>query len=138
MKSGALAYLATLVAFLALDFVWLSNMSATLYRPALKDMLLDEFRVAPAVLFYAVYVAGLVFLAVRPALASASWRIAPVNGAVFGFCAYATYDLTNQATLRNWSTTLTLADIAWGAALSAVAATFGALVTSAIASAPAR
>ena len=79
------------------------------------------------------YVAGLVYFAVRPGLAAESWRTAALNGALFGFFAYATYDLTSQATLRNWTTTLTVADMAWGTVLSAAAAAIGVAATMAIA-----
>jgi uncharacterized membrane protein len=66
-----------------------------------------------------------VYFAVRPGLAAESLRTAALNGALFGFFAYATYDLTNQATVRNWTTTLSLADMAWGTVLSAAAAAIG-------------
>lgn len=133
MKSLAIAYGVTLVAFLALDFVWLSKMGPALYRPVMGDMLLDGFRLAPALIFYAVYVAGLVFFAVRPSLAASDWTTALLHGALFGFVAYATYDLTNQATLKNWSTLLTVADLAWGSLVSAAAATAAHLATVALA-----
>jgi uncharacterized membrane protein len=122
MKLHLIAYAVTLVAFVAIDFVWLSTMANLLYKPTLGDMLAPQFRPVPAVLFYLVYVAGLVFFAVRPGLQADSLTTAMVYGAVFGFVAYATYDLTNQATLKNWSTVLTIADLVWGTVLSAVAA----------------
>ena len=65
------------------------------------------------------------YFAVRPGLAAESLRTDALNGALFGFFAYATYDLTNQATVRNWTTTLSLADMAWGTVLSAAAAAIG-------------
>jgi uncharacterized membrane protein len=77
---------------------------------------------APAVAFYLTYAAGLTFLAVRTGLMSGSVVTAALYGAAVGFTAYATYDLTNQSTLKNWSTTLTMADLLWGSALSAVSA----------------
>lgn len=129
MKKYAVAYVATLVVFLAIDFVWLSSMASVLYRPVLGDMLAPEFRPVPAVVFYLSYVAGLTFLAVRPGLDAGSLRTSLVNGAVVGFTAYATYDLTNQATLVNWSTTLTVADLIWGSLLSAVSAFAGHWIT---------
>ncbi len=132
MKIELTAYATTLAAFLAIDFIWLSATGDRLYRPILKDILIDGFRPAPAILFYLVYVAGLVYFAVRPGALAESWRMALIDGAIFGFCAYATYDLTNQATLRNWSTTLTLADLAWGTILSATAAAIGAAATRAL------
>ncbi len=129
MKRSVIAYFTTLVAFLAVDSIWLTHMGEILYRPVMGDMLLDGFRAAPALLFYVIYIAGLVRFAVWPALGAGSWRRAPLDGAMFGFVAYATYDLTNQATLKNWSTILTLADLGWGAFLSGLAATIGALAT---------
>ena len=129
MKTIIIAYVATLVFFVAIDFIWLSSMANVLYKPTLGDMLAPDFRPVPAILFYLIYVAGLTFFAVRPSIQSADLLIAAFYGAMFGFVAYATYDLTNQATLKNWSTTLTVADLAWGAALSAVAAATGSWIT---------
>lgn len=128
MKTLLVAHVATLAAFLALDAIWLSRMADVLYRPTMGDMLLDGFRLAPALIFYAVYVVGLVHFGVRPGLAGGAWTTFG-NAALFGLVAYATYDLTNQATLRNWSTTLTLADLAWGGFVSAVAASVGRVAT---------
>jgi uncharacterized membrane protein len=122
MKIYLTAYVLALLAFVAIDFIWLSSMAGVLYKPSLGDMLAPAFRPAPAVLFYLVYAAGLTFFAVRPGLARGSLATAIVHGAAFGFVAYATYDLTNQATLKNWPTILTVADLAWGSLLSAAAA----------------
>ncbi|UVC09252.1 DUF2177 family protein [Rhizobium sp. TH2] len=129
MKTILVAYVATLVVFVAIDFIWLSSMANVLYKPTMGDMLAPDFRLAPAVLFYLIYVAGLTFFAVRPSLQSLDLLIALFYGAAFGFVAYATYDLTNQATLKNWSTTLTIADLAWGSFLSAIAAAAGSWTT---------
>ena len=125
MKSAVIAYVVTLLAFVGIDFVWLSYAGERLYRPILKDILLDGFQLAPAIAFYLIFAFGLVVLAVRPGLAAGSLRLAAGHGALLGFVAYATYDLTNQATLRNWATSLTLTDLAWGTLLSAVAAAIG-------------
>ena len=132
MKSVLVAYFATLAAFLGIDAIWLSFAGDRLYRPILKDILLDGFNPAPAVAFYLIFAAGLVVLAVRPGLETASLRLAAGNGALLGFFAYATYDLTNQATLRNWTTTLSLADLAWGTVLSAISAAVGYAVARAL------
>ena len=128
MKTVLVSHLATLVAFLALDAVWLSRMADVLYRPTMGDMMLDGFRLAPALIFYAIYVVGLVHFGVGPGLRGGAMATLG-NAALFGLVAYATYDLTNQATLRNWSTTLTLADLAWGTFASAAAASFGRVAT---------
>ncbi len=129
MQRLLIAYLAALVPFCALDFVWLGLMGPRLYKPALGDLVAATPRLAPAVAFYLVYLAGIVFFAVRPALSGSSWRIALINGAVLGLVAYATYDLTNQATLRIWSFRVTIFDLAWGAVVTAVAATVSYWVT---------
>lgn len=125
----ALAYAATAAVFLALDAVWLSTMYERLYRPAIGHLLRDGFAVAPALAFYAVYVAGVVAFAVRPGLAAGRAAVAAAHGAGFGFVAYATYDLTNQATLRDWPWGVTLADLCWGALATAAAAAAACRVT---------
>ncbi|WP_421917474.1 DUF2177 family protein [Mesorhizobium sp.] len=124
----AIAYVATALVFLGIDSIWLTLTASRLYRPLLGDMLVDGFNPTPAVLFYAIYVGGIVYFAVRPALATGSAATATLNGAVLGFVAYATYDLTNQATLKNWPVQITIADLCWGTILSGVAATLGFLI----------
>ncbi|MEJ5083321.1 MULTISPECIES: DUF2177 family protein [unclassified Ochrobactrum] len=130
MKSYIVAYVVTAIAFLAIDSVWLTNMANVFYRPVMGDMLAPSFRLAPAIVFYVIFVFGLVFFAVRPGLLAGSGAVTLLNGALLGFVAYATYDLTNQATLKNWSWTLTIADLIWGTVLSAVSAYIGYWVTS--------
>jgi uncharacterized membrane protein len=132
MKDYLIAYVVTAVAFLAIDSVWLSNMANVLYRPVMGDMLAPGFRLAPAVVFYVIFVFGLVFFAVKPGLLAGSSTVTLVHGALLGFVAYATYDLTNQATLKNWSWTLTIADVVWGTFLSAASPYIGYWVTSRI------
>ena len=129
MMRHAVAYATTLIVFLAIDAVWLMTMSQRLYRRYIGDILVDSFNPAPAALFYLIYVAGILVFATAPAFSSGRWTTAAINGALFGFFAYATYDLTNQATIRGWPTIMTVADICWGSLLSAVAATVGFLFT---------
>jgi uncharacterized membrane protein len=128
----ALSYVATAVAFLIVDSIWLGVMGGLVYRPLLGDMLLAKFNVVAAVAFYLLYVVGLVVFAVAPALGAGRWQVALIHGALFGFFAYATYDLTNLATLKNWSTLLSLIDMGWGTLASAAAATAGFLAVQAI------
>lgn len=130
MKTFLIAYLAAGVVFLIIDAIWLTTMADTLYRPLLGDRLTPQFHLLPAVLFYLIYVGGMVFLAILPALATGGLGKALLNGAVLGLVAYATYDLTNQATLRDWPLTVTLADIAWGTVVTAVASAGGFLAAS--------
>lgn len=123
------AYATTLVIFLAIDAVWLVTMSQRLYRRYLDAILAESVNLAPALLFYLVYVAGIIVFATTPAFSTDKWTTAAIYGALYGFFAYATYDLTNQATVRGWPTVITVADICWGSLLSAVAATLGFLIT---------
>ncbi|MEZ5854615.1 MAG: DUF2177 family protein [Hyphomicrobiaceae bacterium] len=125
MKTFLSAYAATAVCMLVLDVIWLSTMAGRLYRPLLGDLLAADFRLAPAFAFYVLYVAGIVLLAVLPALDAARWQTAAFNGLVLGLVAYATYDLTNQATLRSWPAIITAIDMTWGAFLTSTAALAG-------------
>jgi uncharacterized membrane protein len=120
-----LAFVASTAAMLFLDAIWLSTMAERLYRPQLGDLLADEFRPYPAFVFYALYLFGVVYFAVAPALRNGGWRSAALDGALFGLVAYGTYDLTNQATLRHWPVFVTSLDMVWGAFISAVAAVAG-------------
>lgn len=135
LKTYGIAYVVTGLVFLAVDAIWLSVMAQRLYRPLLGEMLVDGFRLGPAVLFYLVYIAGIVVFAIGPALASDRWATAAWLGAFLGLFAYGTYDLTNQATLKNWPVIVTVADLCWGTFLTAVAATAGFSITRAVTSA---
>jgi len=121
----AVAYLGAAVVFMGLDFVWLTTTNAALYRPVLAPLLAASPRLAPAIAFYAIYLAGLTLFTICPAIEQGRWRIAAIRGGFFGLFAYATYDLTNQATLAVWSTQITLLDLAWGVTVSAIGATAG-------------
>lgn len=134
MKTYGIAYVATGLVFLAIDAIWLTFAAQRLYRPLMGDMLVESFRIVPAMLFYLIYVAGIVVFAVAPAMASGRWTTAASYGAFLGLFAYATYDLTNQATLRNWPVAVTIADLCWGTCLTAFAATIGFLMTRAVTS----
>jgi uncharacterized membrane protein len=118
-------YVVTAIAFLVCDSVWLSLTATRLYKARLGGLMRDEFAMAPAAAFYLVYVVGILLLAIAPALASGRWTMAAGRGALLGFVAYATYDLTNQATLRGWSPVVTIADLCWGTIVTAIAATIG-------------
>jgi uncharacterized membrane protein len=130
MLTYATGYLAALLTFVAVDMVWLGTMAPRFYRPTLGDIAVSGVNLPPAILFYAVYPIGLLIFAVNPALKSGSLMTAAVYGALFGFFTYATYDLTNQATLRNWTLQLTLIDIAWGTGLAAFSSIVGFLASS--------
>ena len=119
------AYAGTALAFIALDGLWLAFVGPKLYRPIQDVLLTGSVRPAPAMIFYMLYIAGLVFLAVRPALASGRISDALINGAVFGLVAYGTYALTNHAVMRGWQPVMTLSDMAWGAIASGLGCAAG-------------
>jgi len=133
MRRMIIAYISSLVAMLALDSVWLSVTASRLYHAELGPLLLPSFNIIPAAAFYLIYVAGIIVLVVRPALVERRLGAAPLRGALLGLVAYSTYDLTNQATMRGWSSTVTVADLCWGALLTALVATAGYCVTALIA-----
>lgn len=114
------AYVAAAISFGVLDALWLRWAGPNLYRPALGELLAPSFRPAPALVFYAFYVAGMVWFAVRPGLEQGVPH-AVLNGALLGALCYATYDLTNQATMKVWPVSITAIDVTWGAAATALA-----------------
>ena len=108
------AYAIAAVIFGVLDAIWLSNAAPSLYRPIIGDIMADQFRLAPALTFYALYLVGMMWFAVRPALIDGQWTTALLNGALLGFFCYATFDLTSQAVFKTWSTKITIIDMIWG------------------------
>lgn len=105
-----------------LDALWLSVVANKFYKSQIGPLLLDKPNMAAAVIFYVIYVVGIVAFVLGPALEKGSWQYAVGYGALFGFVAYATYDLTNLATLKGWTTKLVIVDLLWGAVLTAVVA----------------
>ena len=127
-----IAYVSTAFVFLAADFIWLGFIARSFYRDNLEGMLLEKPLMDVAGLFYGLYVVGIVIFGVMAGLRDDSWRSAAIYGALFGLFAYATYDLTNQATLKMWSTKVTVLDIMWGTVLTGSASLTGWWVTTAI------
>lgn len=124
----ALLYVTQLVLFAAIDTVWLTSMVGRAYRPLIGEILLDRPRLAPAIVFYLLYAAGLTLFAAWPALREGGWARAAVAGGLLGLFAYGTYDLTNYATLKAWGLRITLIDLAWGAVLSGVSAALAVMI----------
>ena len=123
MTRYLLAYGAAALAFLIVDIAWIGLFMAKLYKANIPEIMADRIRIAPAVLFYVIHIAAIVILAVRPALASGSWKEAAFLGAVLGFAAYGAYALTDHSIMKVWDIKLTVADMAWGAFASGLAAT---------------
>ncbi len=116
------AYIAAAISFGVLDSVWLRWAAPNLYRPVIGEILADNFRMGAAAAFYLIYIAGMVWFAVKPGLESASVGTALLNGALLGGLCYATFDLTSQAVMKVWATHISIADIAWGTFATAIAA----------------
>lgn len=121
LRPFALAYALVTLVFLPLDALWLTTMAGRLYQPALGHLMAAEPRPLAIVLFYALYLAGVVAFAVRPGLAAEPLKSALKRGWFFGLVAYGTYDFTNQATLDRWPWFLTGIDLIWGSCLTALA-----------------
>jgi uncharacterized membrane protein len=124
MSKYLAAYAATAMVMIALDLLWLGVVAKPMYQAGIGHLMAERPNVPVAVLFYALYALGLVVFAVLPA-AGAGWGRVLATGAMFGFFAYATYDLTNLATLKQWPVGLSLLDMAWGTMVSAVSAAAG-------------
>ncbi|MBT8384770.1 MAG: DUF2177 family protein [Bacteroidia bacterium] len=121
-------YLITTIIFFAIDMVWLGFIAKNFYREKLGFILSPEVNWYAAVIFYLIYIGGILYFAVLPAMKDESWQTALIQGAVLGFLCYATYDLTNMATIKNWPLTVVLVDIVWGIVLTGSCALISYLV----------
>ncbi len=126
-------YLAALGSFLLLDFIWLGFVARGFYRDQLGGLMAADVRWLPAVAFYLLFVAAIMVFVVLPSLSRDSVARAALLGAFFGVVTYATYDLTNLATMKGFPTVVAAVDMAWGGILTASVATVGYLVASRVA-----
>jgi len=134
LMSWFIAWLAAIVAFLVLDGLWLGVVAKSFYADRMGDLLRPSIQVAPAAGFYLCYALGLVFLAVRPGLPEAPLLgSVALHGAVVGFLAYGTYNMTALAVVRDWPSALSFVDLAWGTLLSASVAVVASLALRAFA-----
>ncbi len=115
-------YLLTIPIFFAIDMFWLGVVAKDVYREYLGYLLRDPINWTAAIVFYLIFIVGLLYFAVVPALKEGSLMNAALYGALFGFFTYITYDLTNLATIKDWPLTISLIDILWGTVLSALVA----------------
>jgi uncharacterized membrane protein len=118
-------YLATLIVFIPIDFLFLGLVARGFFASQVGDML-GEIRPAPAVLFYLLYVAGILIFVSGPA--AASWQSTLLYGALFGFFCYATFELTSLSLLKHWTWPVVAVDMSWGTFVTAVAATLGLMI----------
>ena len=113
----------TVPVFFIIDLIWLGVVAKSFYQKNLKYILSPNVNWTAAIIFYLIYIAGILIFAVLPALAKDSLRHAALWGALFGFFTYATYDLTNLALLKDWPIIIVIVDILWGVVLCSAVAT---------------
>ena len=121
----AAGYVAALATFLIIDAIWISVVMRPIFERNLGEFLLESPRLGAAATFYALYIAGVMYFAVGPAVSSGLVRTALLNGAILGFLAYGTYEATNMATLKGWTYGMVAIDVAWGMFLTALSAVVG-------------
>ena len=120
IKNAIISYLLTLIVFLIVDMFWLGIIAKNLYQKYLGGFLTDKVNWTAALIFYIIYVVGISIFVIYPAVNKGSAFSAILMGALFGIFTYATYDLTNLATLKGWPLNIVFIDILWGALLSAI------------------
>lgn len=112
-------YAIALPVFFAIDMIWLGLVAKNFYRGQIGSLMKSDINWVAAITFYLLFLVGLVFFVIAPAVEKGSWVYALGIGAFFGLITYATYDLTNLATLKDWPILVTLVDMAWGSILGA-------------------
>jgi len=128
IKIWAIVYLSTIGAFLLLDGLWLGLIAKSFYASQLGDLMAKPIRFLPAGIFYLMYAVGLVVIAIQPNNATVGLLAAAATGALIGFMAYGTYDMTNLSTIEGWPLKMSLVDWAWGTCVTGVACGVGAWV----------
>ncbi len=114
-----LGYLLTTIVFFAIDMLWLGLIAKGLYNKLLGGLLADQVNWTAAIIFYLLFIIGIFIFAIMPAVSKESFSHALLYGALFGFFTYATYDMTNLATLKGWPVQVVIIDVIWGAVLTA-------------------
>jgi uncharacterized membrane protein len=120
-----LCYLLTTVAFFAVDMTWLGLVAKDLYKKQLGGLLSDQINWGAAVIFYLLFIVGIFIFVIFPAIEKNSFLHAVLMGAFFGLITYATYDLTNYATMKDWPLTIVFIDLAWGSFLTSAVSVVG-------------
>lgn len=116
-------YAIALPVFFAIDMLWLGVIAKNFYRSQIGTLMKSNPNWTAAIIFYLIFIAGLVVFVIAPAVEKASWMHALLFGALFGFVCYATYDLTNLAVAKDWPLLVTIVDLIWGAVLAASVST---------------
>ena len=121
-------FLITAFIFFSIDIFWLGVVAKKLYRHYIGHLMADSVFVSAAIVFYTVYIIGLLHFVIQPALSKGSLKYALLTGMFFGFITYATYDLTNLATLKEWPIKIVLIDMAWGTLLAGAVSSLSYLI----------
>ncbi|MDB5284588.1 MAG: conserved rane protein of unknown function [Bacteroidota bacterium] len=119
MTRYLILYAITLVFFFAIDLTWLGVIAKNLYKAKLGFIMSDKVNWAAAIIFYLIYIGGILYFAVVPSVEAGDLFMALIKGGALGFLCYATYDLTNMATITNWPLSIVIIDIIWGTVLTA-------------------
>ncbi|MEL7468894.1 MAG: DUF2177 family protein [Pseudomonadota bacterium] len=125
-------YIAALLLFVVLDLVWIKFVMRPIFTRSLGDLMLEDPRMTPAIVFFILYQMGILYLAVMPAVEADSWALAGLHGALIGLIAYGTYESTNLATLKRWTSKMAAIDVSWGVVSSTLTALFGFLTVSSL------
>lgn len=110
-------YIITFLVFFIIDLIWLGLIAKNLYKNQIGHLMSEKPNWIAAIVFYLIFIFGLIYFVIGPALDSGEWTKALINGLIFGFITYSTYDLTNLATLQNWPIKITVIDLIWGTSL---------------------
>jgi len=121
----AVTYCVTALVFFAIDLLWLGVIAKNIYAKYLGHLMAERVNWIAAIIFYALYVVGVILFAIEPGVRSESLSHAVMWGVIFGFFTYATYDLTNLATLKDWPVAIVFLDIAWGMILCGISSAAG-------------
>jgi len=121
MKTYFCAYAISATIFVLLDFIWLSLMTGSVYKPQIGHLLLDKPNILIFAIFYLLYPIGMTIISIHPNLETLNWPHALAIGALLGLIAYGTYDLTNLGTLKGWTLTISVVDAAWGTVATGLA-----------------
>ncbi len=125
-------YIIAFIIFLAIDAIWLGLVAPKFYKAQIGHLMSERPNLIAALIFYLVFIVGVVYFVINPAIEAQSISKLLLSGALFGFMTYATYDLTNLATLRDWPLTVTIVDLIWGTTLSTLIGLFTYLIYNAL------
>ena len=129
---AVLLYFATFCVFFVIDLIWLVTMNSRFYKVQLSELMAEKVKWPPAILFYLLFIVGVLLLVVLPAVDHGTWISAFLLGGLLGMISYGTYDLTNLASIKNWPFKVSIVDIIWGTILSAIVSTMSFFIATAL------